>query len=90
MARVILNPCSGVVSIPPYHLFEFEHKLPSTPRARSHQVKNSFSETFAGRVVSLRPTLKECADGHANVSEERVDMTRPCRTARRFTCVLFS
>eukprot|EP00752_Nemacystus_decipiens_P009882 g8815.t1 len=31
-----------------------------------HQVKNSFCETFAGRVVSLRPTLKECADGHAN------------------------
>lgn len=25
----------------------------------------------------MRPTLKECADGHANVSKEHVDMSRP-------------
>ncbi|CAM9282385.1 unnamed protein product [Ectocarpus sp. 12 AP-2014] len=31
-----------------------------------NQVKNSFCETFAGRVVSLRPTLKQCADGDMN------------------------
>ncbi|CAN0290891.1 unnamed protein product [Pylaiella littoralis] len=31
-----------------------------------NKVKHSFCETFTGRVASLRPTLKGCADGHAN------------------------
>ncbi|CAB1100109.1 unnamed protein product [Ectocarpus sp. CCAP 1310/34] len=29
-------------------------------------VKNSFCETFAERVASLRPILKQCADGDMN------------------------
>eukprot|EP00904_Undaria_pinnatifida_P002609 jgi/Undpi1/12349/HiC_scaffold_5.g02023.m2 len=31
-----------------------------------NQVKDSFCDTFAGRVVSIRSTLKECADGNVN------------------------
>ncbi|CAN0348592.1 unnamed protein product [Ectocarpus sp. 6 AP-2014] len=31
-----------------------------------NQASNSFCETFAGRVASLRPTLKQCADGDMN------------------------
>ncbi|CAM9224431.1 unnamed protein product [Sphacelaria rigidula] len=31
-----------------------------------HQVKDSFCDSFQRRVVSLRPTLRECADGNSN------------------------
>lgn len=41
------------------------------PRACADQVKDSFCDTFAGRVISIRPTLKECADGNVNVSATR-------------------
>lgn len=34
----------------------------------AYQVKDSFCDTYPGRVSSLRPALKECADGNVNVS----------------------
>lgn len=34
-----------------------------------NQVRDSFCDSFEGRVVSLRPTLRACADGNLNVSQ---------------------
>lgn len=50
------------------------------PSSCAYQVKDCFCDTFAGRVISIRPTLKECADGNVNVSTTRGGAT--CITQR--------
>lgn len=49
------------------------------------QVKEEFCATFAGRVVSLRPTLRECADGKVHVSVSIVSLTSFCVSYRVFS-----
>lgn len=55
------------------------------------QVKDSFCNTFAGRVVSLRPALKECADGEVNVSTwvSWVELMLTLKT-RALCCYIFN